>query len=282
MEDSYARILWTVIEPIHIVTYFSPECLQANKDVGLKGFWMGYFGSRAAPMGPVSAGIVDATFFGFHPGRVRKAVPDAWTFATPEAILRSREKGAATALRRLAPMVDEIAPKANQYLAKVVEAAQGPGYALFSANRELPTPEDPVAALWQLTGALREHRGDGHIAILVSHGLTGLEAAVLASAVAGDSLDVLTLTRGWSAEELQDAVAALAARGLMDADGQVTEEGRNFRQGIEEHTNKLAAPPYRVLDAPEELFTLLEPVARAIGESGEVPFPNPVGLPKPS
>jgi hypothetical protein len=281
MEDSYARTLWTAIEPVHVVTYFSPECLQANKDVGLKGFWMGYFGSRAAPMGPVPAGVVEATFFGFHPGMVRRAIPDAWKFAQPEAIVRARQEAAATVLRRIFPAVDEVASKANPLLQRVVDAAPAPGCALFAANRDLPTPEDPVAALWQATSALREHRGDCHIAILVSEGLLGIQSNVLAYAVAGNPLDVLTKTRGWTPEDVRAAVGALAARGLLDADGAATEKGRAFREEIEERTNRLAAPPYESLDAPDELFALLQPVARAIGDSGDIPFPNPVGLPKP-
>jgi hypothetical protein len=31
---------------------------------------------------------------------------------------------------------------------------------LFAANQQLPLPDDPVAELWQLCTALREHRGD--------------------------------------------------------------------------------------------------------------------------
>ncbi|MFD0856028.1 hypothetical protein ACFQ07_27560, partial [Actinomadura adrarensis] len=170
MEDSYARTLWTVIEPVHVVTYFSPECVQAYKDVGLKGYWMGYFGSRAAPMGPVSPAVVESTFYGFHPKLVRRAIPDAWKYASTEDILAARRQSAAKVLRRIHPAVDEVAAKVNPLLAKAVEAAPGPGYTLFSANRELSTPDDPVEALWQATASLREHRGDGHIAILVSEG----------------------------------------------------------------------------------------------------------------
>jgi hypothetical protein len=273
MEDSYARTLWTAIESIHVVTYFSPECVQAYKDVGLKGYWMGYFGSRAAPMGAVSPGVVEATFYGFHPKLVRRAIPDAWKFAQLEDILCARRESAAKVLRRLHPAVDEAAVQVNPLLAKVIEAAQGPGHPLFSANRLLPTPEDPVEALWQATADLREHRGDAHIAILVSEGIAGIESVVLAAAVADRPLETLTQSRGWSSEELQGAVASLAARGLLDEGGTITEKGRAFRQSIEERTDKLAAPPYRVLDKDEaeEVFRLLQPVARAVLDSGEIP-----------
>ncbi|GAA2457843.1 hypothetical protein GCM10010191_92000 [Actinomadura vinacea] len=278
MEDSYARTLWTAIEPVHVVTYFSPECVQAHKDVGLKGYWMGYFGGRAAPMGPVSAGVIDATFYGFEPERVRRAVPDAWSFASPRDILRTREAAAVQALRRLAPAVDDIAPKAAPLLREVVEAAEGPGRPLFCANRDLPVPDDAVAALWLAATALREHRGEGHLMILTAEGVSGPEANVLSAAVAGDGFDLIPLSRGWTAEDLRATVARLAGRGLLNADGTATEEGRAFRRRIEDRTDALAAPPYRVLDDPEELFALLEPVARAVMDSGEIPFPNPMGL----
>ena len=58
MTDSPERHLWTLIEPVHAITYFAPECQQAFEDAGLPGFWRGYFGGRAAPLGAVSAGAV--------------------------------------------------------------------------------------------------------------------------------------------------------------------------------------------------------------------------------
>ena len=52
-----ARRLHHRLETIHAVTYFAGESRQAATDIGLKGFWMGYFGFRAAPLGPVGAGV---------------------------------------------------------------------------------------------------------------------------------------------------------------------------------------------------------------------------------
>ena len=72
-----ARELWHRLEVVNAVTYFSPECRDAATRLGLRGFWMGTRG-RAAPMGSVGAGVVEATFFNFHPERVRRAIPDAW------------------------------------------------------------------------------------------------------------------------------------------------------------------------------------------------------------
>ncbi len=277
VDAEFARDMWKAAEPLHAVTYFSEECRTANKDVGLKGFWMGYFGSRAAPLGAVSAGTVEAAFFGFHPARVRRAVPDAWSFASPEAILRARSEAAARALRRACPGIEGVAEAAAPRLHEVVMAAEAAGRPLFAANRGLDVPDDPVEALWQAATALREHRGDGHVALLTAEGLNGLEANVLASAAGDVPAERLRQSRGWSPEEWDAASGALARRGLM-AGGEATEEGRALRARIERRTDELAAPPYGVLDDPEALHASLVPAARAV--AAEMPFPNPIGLPR--
>src|SRR5215216_5615208 len=103
MDPALARTMWHRIETINAVTYFSAECRDAPARLGLKGFWMGYFANRAAPMGPVGAGVVEATFFNFHRDRVRRAIPEAWRLAHPADVLDARAAAAATALRRLLP-----------------------------------------------------------------------------------------------------------------------------------------------------------------------------------
>ncbi|RKS76263.1 hypothetical protein BZB76_1614 [Actinomadura pelletieri DSM 43383] len=281
MDVSIARDFWSALEPLHAVTYFAPECLAANKEVGLRGFWMGYFGSRGAPLGPVPAAVIEASFYGFHPARVRRAVPDAWGFASPESILAVRGVAAAKALRRAVPDIDGVAAEAAPKLRAVVEAADGAGRVLFAANRDLESPEDPVEALWQSATALREHRGDGHVAVLTAEGLNGLECNVLACAVSGTPGELLRFSRGWSQEEWDEASAALAARGLVDGET-ATDAGRTLKADIERRTDALAAPPYQALDDPAALHRLLAPVARAVAENGDIPFPNPIGLPRPA
>jgi hypothetical protein len=46
-----ARRFWEAIEPIHAVVYFASEPATAAREVGLRGFWMGYFAGRVAPLG---------------------------------------------------------------------------------------------------------------------------------------------------------------------------------------------------------------------------------------
>jgi len=96
-----ARHLWTLFEPLHAVTYFAPEAREHFEAAGLRGFWQGYFAGRAAPLGPVDAPPVIATFFGFAPSMVHRAVPDVWSRATTEQSLQARLAGARAALARL-------------------------------------------------------------------------------------------------------------------------------------------------------------------------------------
>jgi hypothetical protein len=123
MDAALARTLWHHVETLNAVTYFCQECRNAPANLGLAGFWAGYFACRAAPMGAVSAGVVEATFFNFHPARVRKALPAAWTVATPDELVTVRSAAAARALRRLLPdgLAEAVAAEAAPALRAVVE-----------------------------------------------------------------------------------------------------------------------------------------------------------------
>ena len=60
MDATTARRLWAVGEPVHALTYFAPESRAAWEAAGLRGFWRGYFATRAAPLGAVGAPVVRA------------------------------------------------------------------------------------------------------------------------------------------------------------------------------------------------------------------------------
>jgi hypothetical protein len=74
---------------VHAVTYFAPEARTALDGLGFRGFWMGYFAARSAPLGVVPAQVVTAAFYNFAPERVAKALPAAWDVASPPDALRA-------------------------------------------------------------------------------------------------------------------------------------------------------------------------------------------------
>ena len=104
-----ARRMWTLFEPVHVVTYFAPEARQGFEEAGLRGFWRGYFAGRAAPIGAVAAPPVIAAFFSFAPPFVGRALPAVWGMVTPEQALAARTAGAVAAIRRLVAEADGTA-----------------------------------------------------------------------------------------------------------------------------------------------------------------------------
>jgi hypothetical protein len=276
-----ARELWLRLESVHAVTYFSAEARTAMADVGLKGFWMGYFAGRAAPLGPVDPGVVEATFFGFHPRMVRRAIPDAWTFATPEVVLSARGAAAAAALRRIDPAVEARADAIGGHLRAVVGDLDAPGRPLFAANRDRGFTDDPVEALWQAVTCLREHRGDGHVAVLTASGLDGCEAHVLFAADEQVPPETLRDNRGWTEDEWDAAADRLRRRSLLDEAGRLTVEGKDARMSFEATTDRLARSATDHLgDRTELVLASLDEVARSVVATGEIPYPNPMGLPR--
>jgi hypothetical protein len=275
-EHGAPRRLWRGFEPVHAVTYFAPECRDALRAIGLRGFWMGYFAARAAPLGQVDSGVVTAAFFNFHETMVRRSIPDAWGFADAPEVLRVRRSAAAAALRRVLPSVGDRAVELVPLLRRAVESADGSGRVLFSANRELGVPADPVEALWQCCTALREHRGDGHVVALTAAGLDGCEALALFAASENVPSAMFRENRGWSADEWEDACRRLGHRGLMD-DGHISPPGRELRRSVEALTDRLAHPAFNVLSEVEQatLDAGLREVAEAVFAAGEIPFPNP-------
>ena len=281
MSDDLARRMWRVFEPVHAATYFAPETAEAYRRRGLKGFWMGYFAARAAPMGAVSAAVVEAIFYNFAPRRVRRAIPDAWSFATPAAVLDARQRATTAALVRVIPSDGEQLQRAVELAAGAVSGLEFRGRPLAAANAALELPAHPLTALWQLCTVLREHRGDGHVAALLDAEFDGLEAHVTLAGTGAVPRAVLQPARGWSDEEWQRAEERLRRRGLLADDATLTTEGTERRRAVEAATDRLARFPWDAVGAArtEELHDLLEPWSTALAAAGMLPVVNPMALP---
>ena len=185
--DVTARRLYRLVEPIHLVTYFSGEPTEALMALGLRNYWDGYFAGRAAPLGRVPAEVVHAIFYNFADGEVARHIPRVWDTATPEAALAAREQGSVAALRRiLGDLAD--APglaRAADLATEAATSAPTEGRIMYAALRALPVPEEPVARLWHAATLLREHRGDGHTTALVAEGIGGTRGPCAARSVRG-------------------------------------------------------------------------------------------------
>ena len=271
-----------MFEPYHAMIFFAPEARQAFLHVGLKGFWMGYFASRSAPLGPVSAAVVTATFYHFHPAMVARAIPDAWRLASPEQILEVRLQAADAALRRL--LGDQIASVEMTEAADLAkEATRGcsvNGRALFAGYSQLPWPKEPHLVLWHATTLLREHRWDGHMAALLTEGIDGCEAHLTYVGTGEVSRATMQPIRGWSDEEWDAAASRLQQRGILDEHGLLTSAGKQLRQAIEDRTDLLALSPWQHLgrERSERLLALAQPISQRIIDQDGIPRVNPMGL----
>jgi hypothetical protein len=283
MNDGTARRMWQLYEPIHDVTYFTPEARAAADSLGVRGFWMGYFALRVAPLGPVGPAVAAAAFFGFHPDRVARALPDAWTYTNPHDAIRVRLAGADAALRRLwgnVTVESQEVVDAADLAWQAASAADTAGRILAAANQALPRPAQPHLALWQATTTLREHRGDGHIAVLLARGVSPVQAHLIKAAAGEADPAVLRESRRWSADAWRSAVEELSATGWLDVAAHLTPAGAAQHDEIEAATDRAAMQPWRALGEPAtaRLAELVTPLAAAVVGSGILPTSNPVGL----
>jgi hypothetical protein len=283
MEPLIARRTWRTLEPLHGMIYFAAEGAEEYENVGLRGSRMGYFASRSAAMGPVSAGTVVATFFNFYPPLVGRAIPAAWQHASPAVVLEARLRAADRALRRAfdrAPVWDNV-PEAAE-LARVAALAaceHAPGHPLLAAHSELPWPAEPHLVLWHAQTLLREFRGDGHVALLTAAGLSGAEALVVHAATGEVPADVLRMSRAWPDDEWGGAVEAVAGRGWLETVDPLalSATGRAERDEVEAATDRLALAAYLTLGEERcaRLRELARPLSRAVIDAGMlIPVPG--------
>lgn len=275
-----ARRLFDRLEPVHAVTYFAPEARAALDELGYRGFWMGYFAARSAPLGPVAPEVVASLFYNFAPWRIAKALPAAWEIASPATALQVRRDTAVAALHRYGCSDTDALGTAAALLAKAARAAPFDGRALFAANLALPWPDEPLAQLWHATTLLREQRGDGHVAALNVFGISGRQSNVLHAAADRVPREMIMRSRDYDEDEWQRHVDELAGRGLLDGAGALTPAGYGLKSQIEEATDRLALSVFDVLDDAElaTLFGALTPLTRLVVAAGDVPAATPMGL----
>ena len=267
-----ARKTRRTLEPYHGFVYFAPEALASYETLGITDRKMGYFGSRAAPMGAVTADVVIATFFNFYPEMVRKRVPKVWDIASPQQLIEARLVAADNMLRRVIGEADT--QEAADLARRAAEACTPEGRPLYAGHTSLPWPNEPHLVLWHAITLLREFRGDGHIAAMTVEGLDGCEALVTHAAAGDIPAATLKTSRQWPDDEWDAAVERLRSRGWIGADGAFTDLGRERRQWIEDRTDELALRPWEAIGEDEctKLRALVRPLSKAIISSGELGF----------
>ncbi|WP_329140038.1 SCO6745 family protein [Streptomyces sp. NBC_00670] len=253
LPERAGRRCHNVLNPLHSTHYFSPDLGRELAAVGVGDPAAAYLAARAAAMGAVGAGVVTAAFYNFRPGLVARHVPAVWEAASPAVVLAARVRAVDATLRRLlgeeVRTAKEVAEAAELAL-RAAEACTPVARPLYAAHAGLPVPEEPHLALWHAATLLREHRGDGHLAVLLAAELDPVEALVSHTATGKGMAPKWALgTRGWKREDWEAAVGRLRGRGLLDGDGELTGAGVALRREIEVETDRLDRGPYEHLGA---------------------------------
>ncbi|MFE6194082.1 hypothetical protein [Streptomyces sp. NPDC057838] len=277
LEPRAGRRCHNALNSLHATHYFSPDLGREAGAVGITDPRAVNFAVRAAAFGPVGAGAVAAAFYNYKYELVARHVPAVWQTAAPGRVLAARARAVDATLRRLlgpeALASAEMAEAAGLAL-RAAEACTREARPLYAAHADLPVPEEPHLAYWHAATLLREHRGDGHLAALMSAGLDGLEALVTHTATGkGMTPKWVFTTRGWSREDWDAASDRLRERGLLDGSGELTERGAALRDEIEQETDRLDRAPYEHL-GPEGVARLTElggGFARAAASAGAFP-----------
>lgn len=271
--ESTARALHPVISRLHeYAAYAAGDSTQELMKFGYRNYWDCYFAARSAPLGIVPPEVVDAVFYNFAPGEVARHVPWVWEKASPEQVLAAHHRGCAAATRR---MLGELADspsiaRAADSATKAAISAPVAGRALYAGLRSLPIPDDPVARLWHAATLLREHRGDGHNAALLTYGVGGLESHVLRALWDGQPAHDDGRIHHLGKARIDAVIAGMRSRGLVDEAGELSEYGRRTKRQIESLTDRLAAAAYRATEPAEleQLIADLEPVGKALDATG--------------
>ncbi|WP_307534621.1 hypothetical protein [Streptomyces sp. V3I8] len=253
LPERAGRRCHNVLNPLHSCHYFSPDLGRELAGAGVTDDRAAYLAVRSAAMGAVGAGTVTATFYTFRHDLVARHVPEVWRAASPEAVLAARARAVDATLRRL--LGDEVLASAEvaeaaRLALRATEACTRTARPLYAAHADLPVPAEPYLALWHAATLLREHRGDGHLAVLLGAELDPVEALVTHTATGkGMTPKWVLSTRGWHRADWEAATGRLRERGLLDAGGELTPDGAALRKEVEDATDRLDAAPYAHLGA---------------------------------
>lgn len=278
-DDEQTRILASALEPFAGQVYFSPECHDGYAALGFSPSagnagdvalpdGPAYFCSRGSVLGQVSGEVIASAFSVFSPAAVVPAVTYGWTLTDAPTICAARTKGAVAQLTRILGANPDGLDRVVELLARANEPLRPEGKPLYAGLLALGLPGSPMGDAWRLADRLREFRGDAHTAAWTTAGFDATEIGLISELFWGLPMRSYVRTRAWSDAELDAAEARLADRGLV-AGGQLTDEGRQAREAVEQATDRQCRPILEALaDDFDELIGILGPWGAEIRAAG--------------
>jgi hypothetical protein len=265
---SAARRLRDALEPIATQGWWSRAAGERLTALGLD-FFPGYVWGRAAALGTPTAGVVAATFGVFEHDLIAAVYESGAAGVSRDDILAARADGGTASVASVATET-ECSSLADPLLA-ALDSLDALGRPLFGGLRSLPVPSTAAGRLWRAAELVREHRGDGHLAVLAGGGFCAVEANVLTELWLGFGLGEYSATRGFGAEALAGAVERLEARNWMDG-GELTVVGRDVRSAIESATDASQDALIAACGSDlERIVSEAERISARLIEAGSVP-----------
>ena len=264
-----ARRLRDVTAPIGEHAIWSEQTNEVLAKLGLP-FVPGYLWGRAVGLGEPSTEVVVGAFAIYEPRLVRALYEHARRQCGRAGFVAAREEATIASLQKILGDVD--VSDAVAALRRGVEAADPSGRTLYAGVASLGWPEDPLGQLWRTCDLLREHRGDSHMAVWVTAGLSPAAINLLTELWLGMPLGAYTaMRRGWFEDDINAAVSHLEARGLVAA-GEITPAGRRLRDDLEDQTDALEQPIIDAIgDDLEPTLRALDTWSAALADSGAFP-----------
>lgn len=285
------RTLSARLNSFHSSIYFSETVGRSYAELGLEPGVEANMAARSAPMGRVTAGVVAGTFSNYSPEFIATIVPRVWDIVSPDGMVSARFDAVSLYFDELFGTRDDIAllteaaTELTTALAPVRADLNFSGRALAAATAaavDAHTPATAFEALWDTATVLREFRGDGHVAALVTAGVSGIEALLLDVATgAAFKPRAAQKTRGWSDEAWQSAQEGLAEAGLItlgtDDRGyplpEITASGRQLKEEIEILTDGTVTAAWSAL-SDEQIAALVSPsrtLVKVFAQAGAFP-----------
>jgi hypothetical protein len=282
----WARALWAAGEPFVLGFLVTPEGRDALTALGVPKQAV-YFAVRSAPLGRADVAVIASAFHGFPIALVRAALSGVWERVTPAEVVAAHHASLpVTAARVFGDTVDMAElHRLGDRLTEVCRGLETAGRPLAAGNQALVAPTEPWARFWHACTTLREHRGDAHIAALVTADLGVAESLVLTDAWASDRIDtaMLRTSRGLSDAVWAAARGALVDRGLMTAAGALTLAGTALRDRVEEQTDLASLRPWAALGPADRtaVHDFLTALSTHMVATGAMRSVTPVGAPWP-
>ena len=232
-----ARRLRDAFEPLSMHAVWSPLVHERLAARGLD-FFGTYALGRGCVMGQPSGRVLAAAFAAFEPGMIGGVWDAACEVVSPAEGRQLTFDATAESLASVLADADSAAVDAvGSQLASVVDELDPTGRPLFAGVQSLPWHDDPHGRVWQACLALREHRGDAHVAAYIGEGFDPIRMNILTELWLGYPAGEYSGTRAWSEDATAAAMTSLRSNGLIDDGDGITAHGVEVRNAIEARTD---------------------------------------------